>query len=500
MIAAVQDATPESLRPPSRPRLAPDVVPRPALVARLGTRPVTLVTAPTGYGKTTLLAQWRLREAHLAWVPLGPAHADARAFVHALAAAARVAAAGLPPDDALVRVADALGPPRGPVLVVDDAQRLAGTAAEPVLARLVDLLPPQARLVVSSRTLPRLPVARLAAAARVLELPADELVLDAREVERLVRSLAGPQPLERTRALHERTEGWPAAVYLVAQALGRGGEAEGFRHIADYLREEVLQPLPPYLRALAQRTAAAAEPDQDALERLRAAGVPLARGGTRLHPLLAELLAPPAPTPTRAEARDPEADVDAALAVEAWLAGNAGAAFAAAARVGIERSAAAPAAVAACFAVRSLAAGDAARHAAALSAARTSTATLPTPLGLLALARTQARTDGPEVAQRTLERGLVLARGDERLVRRIADERAALGPAEPPRPAEADEVTAIELRVLRALSGPLSQREIGRELYLSVNTIKTHVCAVYRKLGVHSRAAAVARARELNLL
>jgi LuxR family maltose regulon positive regulatory protein len=57
-----------------------------------------------------------------------------------------------------------------------------------------------------------------------------------------------------------------------------------------------------------------------------------------------------------------------------------------------------------------------------------------------------------------------------------------------------------ELVVLRMLSGPLSERDIGRELYLSHNTVHSHARSIFRKLGVSSRAAALARARTLGLL
>ena len=61
-------------------------------------------------------------------------------------------------------------------------------------------------------------------------------------------------------------------------------------------------------------------------------------------------------------------------------------------------------------------------------------------------------------------------------------------------------LTERELAVLRLLTTPLSNREIGRELYVSVNTVRTHVQAVYRKLQAASREEAVAHARELGLL
>jgi LuxR family maltose regulon positive regulatory protein len=62
------------------------------------------------------------------------------------------------------------------------------------------------------------------------------------------------------------------------------------------------------------------------------------------------------------------------------------------------------------------------------------------------------------------------------------------------------ELTDRERDVLRLLPSPLNQREIGRELYLTRNTVKTHTQSLYRKLGVSSRREAVARAQELHLL
>jgi LuxR family maltose regulon positive regulatory protein len=63
-----------------------------------------------------------------------------------------------------------------------------------------------------------------------------------------------------------------------------------------------------------------------------------------------------------------------------------------------------------------------------------------------------------------------------------------------------EELSRRELRVLRLLASELTQREIGTELYLSLNTIKSHTRSIFRKLGVSSRAQAVARARELELI
>jgi LuxR family maltose regulon positive regulatory protein len=63
-----------------------------------------------------------------------------------------------------------------------------------------------------------------------------------------------------------------------------------------------------------------------------------------------------------------------------------------------------------------------------------------------------------------------------------------------------DELSERELGVLRLLAGDLTQREIGSQLYLSLNTVKSHTRSIFRKLGVSGRDEAVARARELELI
>ncbi len=68
------------------------------------------------------------------------------------------------------------------------------------------------------------------------------------------------------------------------------------------------------------------------------------------------------------------------------------------------------------------------------------------------------------------------------------------------RPELREDLTESELRVLRFLPSNLSAPEIGRELYLSLSTVKTHMRQIYAKLGVHRRTEAVDRARELGLL
>ena len=69
-----------------------------------------------------------------------------------------------------------------------------------------------------------------------------------------------------------------------------------------------------------------------------------------------------------------------------------------------------------------------------------------------------------------------------------------------PTPGPRDELSDSELAVLRLLPSELSNREIGERLYVSVNTVKTHVRSIYAKLRAQSRDQAVGRARELGLL
>jgi len=81
-----------------------------------------------------------------------------------------------------------------------------------------------------------------------------------------------------------------------------------------------------------------------------------------------------------------------------------------------------------------------------------------------------------------------------------AERRLRGRPALAPDDAAVEELSSREMSVLRLLGTELSVAQIGDELYVSRNTVKTHVRGIYRKLGADGRAAAVARARELGLL
>jgi LuxR family maltose regulon positive regulatory protein len=107
----------------------------------------------------------------------------------------------------------------------------------------------------------------------------------------------------------------------------------------------------------------------------------------------------------------------------------------------------------------------------------------------------QSATEGRREAAAALE-----GRVDPDIARRLLTSVEPIrGPAKPI-VAEDEQLTDKELEILRLLAPPLSRREIGEQLYVSPNTVKTHQRAVYRKLGVDSRAAAVDRARQLGVI
>ncbi|WP_309114262.1 BTAD domain-containing putative transcriptional regulator [Saccharothrix sp.] len=211
-------------------------LPRLRLVDRLAgrwERPVTVVVAGAGFGKTTVLAQ--AVRAHLleprgvdVWVDCAPVHESAEALAGALLDAlpgprGRGARAVI---DALVRMA-----PLDVCLVLDDVHEIpSGSPGAALLAELVRGLPATAHLVLCGRELPDLPLARREAAGEVLRVGADELSFTETEVRALGRGLG------RDPALAAAVRGWPALVRLAFEA----GPSAPWR----YAQEEILARLP----------------------------------------------------------------------------------------------------------------------------------------------------------------------------------------------------------------------------------------------------------------
>ncbi|HET8628338.1 MAG TPA: LuxR C-terminal-related transcriptional regulator [Thermomicrobiales bacterium] len=334
--------------PPPRPGL----VRRPRLTARLdaGLRgPLTLLVAPAGFGKTTLLADWRAATSEdsdtarwpVAWLALDAADDDLARFLRYVVAAlqtlrpdlGRAALAGLrapqpPPVEALVTplLNDLAALPGDVVLVLDDYHVIADPAIHRALAFLLDHLPPRVHLVIASRAEPPLPLARLRARGQLAELRAAELRCTAEEAAAFLTGTMGVPLADADAArLEARTEGWLAGLQLAALAL-RGHDpaqlpdavaalAGTHRYLRGYLADEVFARQPADVRRFLLHTAVldrlrgdlcdavAGEDDPDCaagdgqamLERLEAASlflVPLddTRTWYRYHHLFADFL------------------------------------------------------------------------------------------------------------------------------------------------------------------------------------------------------------------
>jgi LuxR family maltose regulon positive regulatory protein len=124
---------------------------------------------------------------------------------------------------------------------------------------------------------------------------------------------------------------------------------------------------------------------------------------------------------------------------------------------------------------------------------------------LIALARLDRRRrafDQARTAAREARRVVAGCRDPGRLAEDLAktERTLQLTATRRPVPVADPDLSERELAILRLLAGELSQREIGSELYVSFNTVKSHTRSIFRKLGVSTRAGAVARGRELGLL
>jgi len=250
------------------PPFGPGLVARPRLVQRLTEArdvPLALVVAPAGYGKTTALAEWAACDPRpFAWLALEPDADDAGRLIAAIALAldeveplGRGALAGLRAagetglDAAVARLGTVIAGRRDPfVLVLDDAHVLASDGARDVLDAIIGNLPPGALLVVASRSELPLPVGRLRAHRRVLEVGPRELQMTRGEAAEVLGGL-GLRPADVELLVH-RTEGWPAGLYLAALSLREQPDRERAvarfagddRLVADYLRDELLAGLP----------------------------------------------------------------------------------------------------------------------------------------------------------------------------------------------------------------------------------------------------------------
>ena len=259
---------------PPQPR--PGAVSREALIqsARTSDRRVVGVTAPAGYGKSTLLLQWaQLEDRRVAWVSLDRFDDDPAVLLTLLASAyARISPgdAGVVADmgghgvsvlgRAAPRLASALRTTRTPfVMLLDDLHELRSPACHDVLSVVISGVPPGSQLVAASRSeQPHLP--RLRVSGDALEYVASDLALDASDAEQIFTGARVPLAPDAAATVAERTEGWPVGIYLASVIASEGdGEALAIsgddRYVADYLYRESLAHLPESSRTFLRRTA-----------------------------------------------------------------------------------------------------------------------------------------------------------------------------------------------------------------------------------------------------
>ncbi len=257
------------------PRSRRGLVPRPRLSERLDRGTASkfmLVSAPAGFGKTTLLTEWLAagpaalgNERLVAWLSLDRADNDPASFWTCVIAALRTVASGVgasalallhepqPPPivTALTVLLNDLGAIAADiVLVLDDYHVVDARDVQDGMAFLLDHLPSQLHVVIVGRADPALPLAGLRARGELVEIRAAELRFTHDEAAAYFNGMMGLQLTARDVApLEARTEGWIAALQLAALSMqGRddvGGFIAGFagddRYVVDYLAEEVLQ-------------------------------------------------------------------------------------------------------------------------------------------------------------------------------------------------------------------------------------------------------------------
>jgi LuxR family maltose regulon positive regulatory protein len=232
-------------------------------------RKLTLISAPAGFGKTTLVSEWIAQsDQHFAWLSLDAGDADPNRFLMYILKAFQTAHPEFGHD--LVEI---LGTTQTPqielivsqiinnlvtldariLLVLDDYHTLESTAIDDIIAFLLDRLPPQLHLVMTTREDPSFSTARLRARGELLEIRADDLRFTVSEATAFLNQQMGFELTpEAVAKLEARTEGWIAALQMVAISMRDRVDTTDFidnftgshRYILDYLVDEVLRHQP----------------------------------------------------------------------------------------------------------------------------------------------------------------------------------------------------------------------------------------------------------------
>ncbi|HEY6396200.1 MAG TPA: LuxR C-terminal-related transcriptional regulator [Solirubrobacteraceae bacterium] len=227
------------------PRMHEELVCRTELLSRLDRArgyPLVLVTAPAGYGKTTLLAQWSARgERPVGWVALDAADSDPARLADSILTALE-----------WIEI-DPVCPEQDFALVFDDAHLVPPGVLGDAVLDVLGWLPQGSQVAVASRCEPALPLGRLRGHRMLVELNAEDLSMSSVEAASLLRKAGIDLEFTDVQDLMRRTEGWPVALALAANSIaGQPDAGEGLaqlagddHHISEYFRAEFLAALSP---------------------------------------------------------------------------------------------------------------------------------------------------------------------------------------------------------------------------------------------------------------
>jgi LuxR family maltose regulon positive regulatory protein len=253
--------------PPSRPR----VVLRPRLIEQLSEGldcKVTLISAPAGFGKTTLVSEWAaVCDRPVAWLSLDEGDNDPTRFLTYFIAALQTIAPNIgkgvlailhasqpqpPPTEAILTALlnEITAIPEHFILVLDDYHVIDSEPIDHALTFLLDHLPPQMHLAMATREDPSLPLSRYRVRGQLTELRAADLRFTPSEATDFLNQVMGLNlSAEDIAALETRTEGWIAGLQLAALSMQGHQDTASFiqaftgshHFVLDYLLEEVLQ-------------------------------------------------------------------------------------------------------------------------------------------------------------------------------------------------------------------------------------------------------------------
>ncbi|RFQ06033.1 helix-turn-helix transcriptional regulator [Pseudomonas putida] len=279
---------------------------------------LTLLSAPAGFGKTTVMAQTfhALQESGVAcaWFSANATDNDLPRFLNCLEKVSLVLDIAKPGSDAITSLIEGARPY---ALFIDELENIHERSVLSLIHEIVSHLPPGARIVISTRSTPALGLSSLRVAGKVVEIDASALRFNLPEARELFAEqlISGKLKCEDFHHLHQKTEGWAAALWLASVALKQAKSPVEFISqfsgstgtVAEYLAEVVLADQPPHVRHFLQRISILKQfntslcrelsPDSDAEQMLsylrnQSLIIPIEsrRGTWRLHSLFADYL------------------------------------------------------------------------------------------------------------------------------------------------------------------------------------------------------------------